>query len=288
MINVKTGLVLEGGAMRGLFTAGVIDVLLEHGITFDGMIGVSAGATFGCNYKSKQIGRTLRYNLKYCKDKRYCSLYSLITTGNLFGADFCYRKIPFELDIFDTQTFLDNPMEFYIVCSDIEKGQPLYYKYENSDEKDLDYMRASASMPLVSKYVETDGLKLLDGGMTDSIPLKYFTDIGYDKCVVVLTQPEDYVKKPSKMMPIIKFILRKFPKLVEAMKNRHSVYNSQKDYVFKCREQGNVLVIAPESKLPAGRLEKNKDKLQQTYDLGRKAALRQLDKIKSFLNHQTL
>jgi predicted patatin/cPLA2 family phospholipase len=170
---MKLGIVLEGGAMRGLFTAGVLDVLMENGIVCDGMVGVSAGATFGCNYKSKQIGRTLRYNLKYCRDKRYCSFSSLIKTGDLYGADFCYRQIPNELDIFDTKAFLENPMEFYIVCSDIDSGKPLYYKYEKSDDRDLEYMRASASMPLVSRIVEIDGKRLLDGGMTDSIPLQF-------------------------------------------------------------------------------------------------------------------
>ncbi len=281
---MKIGLVLEGGAMRGLYTAGVLDVLMENGIECDGMIGVSAGATFGCNYKSRQIGRTLRYNLKYCDDKRYCSFSSLIKTGDLFGADFCYKRIPFELDVFDTQTFLDNKMEFYIVCSDVDTGKPLYYKYENSDERDLEYMRASASMPLVSRIVEVDGKRLLDGGMTDSIPLEYFQSIGYDKNIVVLTQPRDYEKKKNSLMPVIRLMLGKYKGLVRAMNKRHEMYNRQKDYVFDCEKRGNVLVIAPKEKLPVGRLEKDRSKLQTAYDMGRNAALEALDSIKEFIS----
>ena len=141
---------MEGGAMRGMFTAGVIDVLMENGIEFDGSIGVSAGACFGCNYKSKQIGRAIRYNMKYCNDKRYCSLWSLIKTGNLYGADFCYKELPEKLDIFDNKTYNENPMEFYVVCTDVQNGETIYKKCETADRNEIEWMRASASMPLVS------------------------------------------------------------------------------------------------------------------------------------------
>lgn len=280
---MKLGLVLEGGAMRGLFTAGVLDVLMENNIICDGMVGVSAGATFGCNYKSKQIGRTLRYNLKYCRDKRYCSFSSLIKTGDLYGADFCYRKIPNELDIFDTKAFLENPMEFYIVCSDIDSGKPLYYKYEKSDDRDLEYMRASASMPLVSGVVEIDGQRLLDGGMTDSIPLEFSEKAGFDKNIVVLTQPRSYVKKKNKLFPVMKLFLHKYKGLVKAMSVRHEMYNSQKKYVFTREKEGLAFVIAPEMPLPAGRIEHDKEKLQQAYDIGRSTALSSLDALRSFI-----
>ena len=194
---MKTGLVMEGGAMRGLFTAGVIDVMMEEEIEFDGAIGVSAGAAFGCNYKSKQIGRALRYNINYCKDKRYCSMKSLITTGNLYGAEFCYHELPDKLDIFDCETFENNPMEFYLVCTDVLTGKPVYKKCEKADYDCLEWMRASASMPLASKVVEIDGYKMLDGGVSDSVPLKYFESIGYDRNIVILTQPKSYRKKNS-------------------------------------------------------------------------------------------
>lgn len=280
---MKLGLVLEGGAMRGLFTAGVLDVLMENDIVCDGMIGVSAGATFGCNYKSHQIGRTLRYNLKYCKDKRYCSFLSLVKTGDLFGADFCYRRLPFELDVFDNETFLKNPMEFYIVCTDIDSGKPLYYKYEKGDKRDLEYMRASASMPLVSRVVEIDGLRLLDGGMSDSIPLEFFEKTGYDKNIVVLTQPRVYQKKKNKLFPVIKLMLGKYKGLVKAMETRHEMYNRQKEYVFSREKSGDVFVIAPKTPLPVSRIEHDGEKLRLAYEEGRKTAMENLEKLKEFI-----
>ena len=167
------GLVLEGGAMRGMFTSGVLDIFLENGIEFGGTVGVSAGATFGCNYKSRQIGRSIRYNKRFSKDWRYRSLRSLIATGDMYGAKFCYDTLPKELDPLDFKTYASNPMEFYIVASDADTGKPVYKKLETCDDADLTWMRASASMPLVSKPVKIDGYTLLDGGMTDSIPLKF-------------------------------------------------------------------------------------------------------------------
>ena len=192
---MKTGLVLEGGAMRGMFTAGVLDILMEHNIDVDGVIGVSAGATFGCNYKSKQIGRTIRYNMKYCNDPRYCSFRSLLKTGDLYGAEFCYHTLPEQLDLFDNETYEASPMEFYMVTTDVNTGEPVYYKCDKFDHEGLEWVRASASMPLVSRIVEVGGRQMLDGGISDSIPLQYFQSIGYNKNLVILTQPRDYVKK---------------------------------------------------------------------------------------------
>ena len=148
--------------MRGMFTAGVIDVMMENEIEYDGAIGVSAGAAFGCNYKSKQIGRVLRYNTKYCNDRRFSGFHSLITTGNIFNTDFAYGEVPLKYDIFDFETFKNNPMEFYVVCTDIETGKAVYHKYEGIEDHSFDWIRASASMPLVSQIVEIDDLKLLD------------------------------------------------------------------------------------------------------------------------------
>ena len=158
---MKKGLVLEGGAMRGMFSAGVIDVLMENNIEFDAVVGVSAGAAFGCNYKSKQIGRTIRYNMKYIKDPRYCSFRSLIKTGDMFGKDFCYNEIPNKLDPFDNDTFKKNPVEFYVVATDINNGKAVYKKLDSADGYGLSYMRASASLPLVAKPVKIDGKELL-------------------------------------------------------------------------------------------------------------------------------
>ncbi len=281
---MKKGLILEGGAMRGMFSAGVMDVLMEAGIEFDGIVGVSAGAVFGCNYKSKQIGRTIRYNMKYVRDPRYCSLSSLIKTGDMFGRDFCYNIIPNELDPFDNDTFKNNPVKFYVVATDINSGKALYQRIDSADEKGLEYMRASASMPLVSRPVELDGKEMLDGGIADSIPLEFFVNKGYDKNLVILTQPKDYVKKKNRLIPLMKIKLRKYPRLIEAMANRHILYNNQTKYTENAEIKGSAFVIRPSEKLPISRLEKNPKTLKTVYDLGRAEAMKNLDKIKEYLN----
>lgn len=280
---MKKGLVMEGGAMRGMFTAGVCDVLLENGVDFDGAIGVSAGATFGCNFKSRQIGRAIRYNKRFSHDWRYCSLRSLILTGDLYGADFCYNELPNRLDLFDYETYRSNPLKFYAVASDCRTGKPVYKELATCDENDLTWMRASASMPLASHVVKIDGYELLDGGMTDSIPLKAFEDLGYEKNLVILTQPREYFKKASSALKLIKFSLRKYPKIYEAMLHRHEVYNSQKKYVFEQEAAGKCFVICPQEGLGIGRTEKNPDELQRVYDIGRLTMQENLTKVMEFL-----
>ncbi|MFR2189268.1 MAG: patatin family protein, partial [Blautia sp.] len=187
---MKTGLIMEGGAMRGMFTAGVIDVLMEAGVCFDGAIGVSAGAVFGCNYKSRQIGRVIRYNKAYCQDPRYVSFRSLLRTGDIYGEEFCYHELPDRLDPFDVKTYEENPMDFYVVCTDVETGKPVYHNCLKGDAEDIQWMRASASMPALSRFVNLDGHMLSDGGTADSIPVRFFESIGYERNVVILTQPE--------------------------------------------------------------------------------------------------
>ncbi|MBQ6056392.1 MAG: patatin family protein [Treponema sp.] len=277
------GLVMEGGAMRGMFTAGVIDVFMDNGITFDGAIGVSAGATFGCNIKSAQPGRALRYNKRFMKDRRYCSISSLIRTGDLFNVDFCYNVLPNELDPFDYEVFAKNPIKFYVVASDCLTGEPVYKELKNCRGSEMKWMQASASMPLCSRVVEVDGYKLLDGGMTDSIPLKAFENMGYNKNVVVLTQPKDFVKKPNKMIGLMKLFLGKYPKLLKAMEERHIVYNEETKYVNQKALSGEVIVIQPAESLGIGRLEKNPDELERCYQEGRRAALEKLDTVRAFL-----
>jgi predicted patatin/cPLA2 family phospholipase len=279
----KYGLIMEGGAMRGMFTAGVMDVLMENEIHFDGGIGVSAGAAFGCNYKSNQIGRVIRYNKKYCKDPRYCSIRSLIKTGDLYGAEFCYSTISYELDIFDSDAYFKNPMEFYVVCTDVETGKPVYRNCITGLEEDLTWIRASASMPIASKVVEATDYKLLDGGISDSIPLKYFESLGYNKNVIILTQPKGYIKKPSKALPLIKTSLKDYPNVYKTMQNRHNDYNETISFIEEKEKSGDVLVIRPPEKLPVGRVEHNPDKLQIAYDIGVKTALEQLEEIKNFI-----
>ena len=280
---MKTGLVLEGGAMRGMFTAGVLDILMENDIIVDGVIGVSAGATFGCNYKSRQIGRTIRYNMKYCNDPHYCSFRSLIKTGDLFGAEFCYHTLPEQLDLFDNDTYESNPTEFHMVTTDVNTGEPVYYKCDKFDHSGLEWVRASASMPLVSRIVEVDGRQMLDGGISDSIPLSYFQSIGYEKNIVVLTQPRSYVKKANKLLPVMKLALKKYPKLLETMKNRHVSYNKTLEYIRSEEKKGSILILCPDEKLPVGRVEHDPQKLRAVYDIGRTVAARNLNEIKSFL-----
>lgn len=284
MKDCKQGLVLEGGAMRGMFTAGVLDVLMENGIEFHGIAGVSAGAAFGCNYKSRQIGRAIRYNTDYCRDKRYCSFWSLLKTGDLYGADFCYREIPEKLDIFDTEAYRNNPVEFYVTVTDVNTGKALYYRCDKGDKRDLELIRASASMPLVSRIVEVDGNKLLDGGVTDSIPLKFFEEKGFNRNIVVLTQPKDYVKKKNQAIPVARIMLRKYPKIIEAMKNRHIMYNETTKYIEDKERMGEILVIRPEKALPVKRVERNPEVLWSVYNIGRDIAINRLDEIKAFLN----
>ena len=284
MYKLKKGLILEGGAMRGMFTAGVIDVMMENGIDFDGAIGVSAGAAFGCNYKSKQVGRVIRYNMKYCADRRYSGIGSLIKTGNIFSTDFAYGEVPLKFDVFDFETYQSNPMDFYVVCTDIETGKAVYHNYGGKDDHCFDWIRASASMPIVSQIVDIDGRKLLDGGIADSVPVKYFEELGYRKNVVVLTQPENYRKEKNRLMPLIRLKYRRYPKLVETMANRHLVYNATLDYIKEREKLGALFVIRPKEKLKIGKVEKNPDKLKEVYDIGRETAAAQIQAIKDFLN----
>ena len=244
---------------------------------------VGGGATFGCNYKSKQIGRTIRYNMKYCNDPRYCSFRSLLKTGDLYGAEFCYHILPEQLDLFDNETYESNPTEFHMVTTDVNTGNPVYYKCDKFDHKGLEWVRASASMPLVSRIVEVDGLQMLDGGISDSIPLSYFQSIGYEKNIVVLTQPRDYVKTENKLLPLMKLKLKQYPKLLETMKNRHTTYNETLEYIRGEEQKGSVYVLCPKEKLPIGRIEHKPERLKAVYDIGREIAMEHLEEIKSFL-----
>ena len=280
---MKRGLILEGGAMRGLFTAGVIDVMMEQGLTYDGAVGVSAGAVFGCNYKSHQPGRVLRYNLAYCKDPRYCSIRSLIKTGDLFGAQFCYRDIPNRLDPFDIETYQKDPMDFWVVATDVTTGQPVYHNCLSGDETDLDWFRASASMPLASRIVEIEGQRLLDGGIADSIPLA-FAQEHYQKNVVVLTQPLGFVKEKNKALPLMRRAFKQYPKVVEVMARRHEQYNEVTAAIREKERQGELFVLRPEAPLNVGRVEHDPEKLQKAYDHGRAVAEKRLAALKEFLN----
>lgn len=283
---MKTGLVLEGGAMRGIFTCGVLDVFLENGITFEGAAGISAGAVFGCNFKSRQIGRTLRYNKRFCNDERYCSLKSLIKTGDMYNVDFCYHQIPDVLDVFDRKTYRENPMKFYVGATDVETGKPVYHLCQDGEENDMKWFQASASMPMVSRIVEVDGMKLLDGGIADSVPFAFLKSMGYDRQVIILTQAAGYRKKKASMLPLFKASLRKYPKAYEAVVNRHVMYNKEMEALDALEASGEALVIRPSVPLGISRTEKDPEELQRVYDMGREVALERLDEIKAFLSNK--
>ena len=269
--------------MRGMFTCGVLDVFMENGIKFDGAAGISAGAVFGCNYKSRQLGRAVRYNKRYSRDPRYCSLRSLIRTGDLYGVDFCYREIPDVLDPFDRAAFKENPMAFFIGATDIETGEIVYHRCSDGGEADIQWMRASASMPLASRPVALEGRLLLDGGIVDAVPLAYMEGQGYDRNVAVLTQPKGYVKKPSRALPLIRLALRRYPKAAEAMAARHARYNALMDAIDAREAAGTLLTIRPAASLGISRTEKDPEELERVYRLGRRAAEEKLEEVRAFL-----
>ena len=279
---MKKGLVLEGGAMRGLFTAGIIDVMMEAGVEPDGLIGVSAGAAFGCNYKSRQPGRAIRYNTRFAKDARYSGLKSFLTTGDYFNAQFGYHIVPYQYDLFDVAAFEQNPMEFMVVCTDVLTGQAVYHKMDRVDYDELEWLRASASMPLASKVVEVAGHKLLDGGVADSIPLAYFESIGYDRNVVILTQPEGYVKHRTKLMSLMRIGLRRYPEMIQAMDRRYLMYNRELEFVRQAEREGRCLVIRPDEKLPIGHISHDPEEMKRVYQIGREMGDRYIERIKAF------
>ncbi|MBU5487590.1 patatin family protein [Clostridium sp. MSJ-8] len=279
----KIGLVLEGGGQRGIYTAGVLDVLMENDIYVDGVIGVSAGAIRASSYVTKQIGREYKYTMDYCKDKRYMSIYSLIKTGDIVGKEFCYSIIPKELNKFDYEGFRKSDIDYYVTCSNLETGEAEYIKCTDLDnERDSDYLRASASLPLVSTIVEVDGKKLLDGATCDSIPVMAFRKMGYLKNIVVLTRPKGYKKSKEKMMNIIKRKYKKYPKYIKRCAERHEMYNKTLKDIKKLEDKKEAIVIAPSKNIKISRMEKNTKKLQELYELGRKDALDNLEKIQKF------
>lgn len=281
---MKTGLIMEGGAMRGMFTAGVLDVLMENGLVTDGAIGVSAGAVFGCNYKSHQIGRVIRYNTEYCNDKRYASFKNLVKTGNLYSEQFCYHEVPEKLDPFNEAAFADSPMDFFVVCTDVKTGEPIYHKCRKGDAEDVRWMEASASMPLAAKIVKIGHYGLLDGGVADSIPVRFFESIGYKRNLIILTQPKGYTKKKNKLLPAIRAKYFRYPAFVEAVADRHERYNETLSYISMLEQAGKDYVIRPPIPLEIGAMERDPAQLRRVYETGRAVAQIQVEKIRDFLN----
>ena len=269
--------------MRGLFTAGVIDVWMDAGVEFDGLVGVSAGACFGCNYKSRQPGRVIRYNKRFAKDPRYCSWTSLWKTGDLFNAQFCYHALPEELDPFDAATFEANPMEFHLSVTDARTGKPAYRKIDKVDAEAFEWIRASASMPLVSRPVEVGGGVYLDGGLSDGIPLAYFESLGYARNVVVTTRPHGYRKFPSWKIRLLKPLLRKWPAVYAALATRYAWYNRTLAYIDERVEAKAALLVSPPEPLPISRVCHDPGQMQRVYEIGRRAGERELVRVRDFL-----
>ena len=270
--------------MRGMFTAGVLDVLMENGLVTDGAIGVSAGAVFGCNYKSHQIGRVIRYNTEYCNDKRYASFKNLVKTGNLYSEQFCYHEVPEKLDPFDEAAFAASPMDFFVVCTDVKTGEPIYHKCRKGDAEDVLWMEASASMPLAAKIVKIGHYGLLDGGVADSIPVRFFESIGYKRNLIILTQPKGYIKKKNKFLPAIRAKYFRYPAFVEAVADRHERYNETLSYISMLEQAGKDYVIRPPIPLEIGAMERDPAQLRRVYETGRAVAQIQVEKIRDFLN----
>ena len=277
---MKTLLVLEGGGLRGIYTAGVLDVLMKNEIKVDAIVGVSAGALFGMNYLSNQHGRVLRYNLEYLNDKNYFGFSSWIRTGNIMNEDFCFNKLIYELDPFDFEMFNKSKTEFYCVVTNVDTGKAEYVKIKDI-ENDMEYLRASASMPFVSKMVRVKNKKYLDGGISDSVPIKWGLKNGYKRIIVVETRVKEYRKKKSSFP--YKLFYKNYPKLVDTLKNRYKVYNKTKDYIEALEEENRVFVIRPSQYVKIGRVEKNKDRVQEMYRLGVKDCTASMSSLKKYL-----
>lgn len=280
---MKVGLVLEGGAMRGLYTAGILDVFLEQEIHMDGIVGVSAGVLFGVNYPSKQKGRALRYNLKYLNDKRYMGLHSLITTGNIVNKDFAFYDLPINIDRFDEKAFIDSGIDFYATLTNVDTGQAEYVKLSHIFEQ-MEVLRATSAMPFVSRMVEIDGKRYLDGGIADSIPLEKCRQLGYDKIIVILTRPLEYRKKAVNPL-LFKLFYAKYPNLVTSLAQRYLNYNQRVEQVIEADKKGEIFVFRPSKTLPIKRIEKDPVKIQAMYDLGVADAHQALADLKHYLSH---
>ena len=277
------GLVLEGGAMRGLFTAGVMDAWMAAGVRFDGIVGVSAGAAFGCNYKSRQPGRALRYNARFARDPRYCSLSSWLRTGDLYGGEFCYHELPDALDPFDRAAYDADPAAFHLVATDCDTGAAVYHRCDVAGPEMYEWMRASASMPLCSRPVAIDGRRYLDGGLADSVPLAYFQSLGYDRCVVVLTRPRGYRKKDSPLAALCRPLLWRLPAIYRALRARAALYNAQLDFVAAEEAKGAALVVRPPADLPIGRVSHDPEAMRRVHAIGLKTGEEILPRLREFL-----
>lgn len=278
----RTGLVLEGGGMRGIYTAGVLDVFLENNIGFDGVIGVSAGAIHGCSFVSGQKGRSIRYYKKYYNDPRFMSYRNFLRTGDMVDVQFCYHDLPERLDPYDYEAFDASETEFYVTCSNLETGRAEYVRITDMLAQ-IDYLRASATLPYVSRIVEIDGLKLMDGGCADSIPLAAFMRMGFERNVVVLTRERGYRKKKGHGGPARLFYHR-YPRFARALEKRPEKYNRTLEGIARMEQKGKAFVIAPKEPLKIGRMSHNRNEIEEAYETGRRDASARIGELKRWLN----
>lgn len=278
---MKTGLVLEGGAMRGMYTAGVLDVMMDAGIAVDGIVGVSAGALFGVNFLSGQKGRAIRYNKRFNGDRNYLGLLPLLREGNIVSTRYAYQEVPHKLDPFDDEAFRRSGVPFYAVVTDVVTARPEYIRIDSVFDQ-MDVLRASGSMPFVSQPVTIGGKKYLDGGISDSIPFPWMAKQGMDKLIVVLTQSADYRKKP--MSPaLLKAYGMKFPAIAKRLADRHTEYNNTIAQLKQWEHAGKAFVIRPSQSVTIGKIEKDPAKLQAVYDLGQSDTQSILPKLREYL-----
>ena len=280
----KATIVLEGGATRGIFTSGVLDCLMEKEIYMSDVIGVSAGACNALDYVSRQPGRTRDCMIPDEQYGKYIyGIRDTIRTKSMMNMDLIFDRFPNELIPFDFDTYRNNPLPFYVVATDLETGKAVYHRVDDCDEEGMKWLKASASMPLVSKIVEVDGYKLLDGGIADSIPVQYMESQGYERNVVILTQPEGYVKGKNQLMPMIRVVLRKYPKMIDAMEHRHEHYNETLEYIRKKEKEGDLFVIRPPKPIAVSKVEHDRQKLLVAYRSGRETMKGQVRKLQEFL-----
>lgn len=284
---IKAGLVVEGGGMRGVYSAGVLDFFIEKDLFFENNYGVSAGACHLCSYLAKQYKRAFRVNVDYLDDKRYCSVHSLLKTGNLFGAEMLYDIIPNELDLFDYDTYNKNESNFYAVITDINTGKPEYVKIGDL-KKDIIYVRASSSLPLLAQNVKINDKEYLDGGISDSIPIKKSIADGNKKNIVILTRDNTYRKNKNSLMPVMKLKYKKYPNFVKSMADRHIVYNETLDFIKELEKNGGVFVIRPKKPVTIGRTEKNREKLEALYNDGYNDAKDCYEELLKYLGKENL
>ena len=274
---MKTGLVLEGGGLRGIYTGGVLDVMMEQGLFPDYAVGVSAGAANAVSYLSGQKGRGYRVNMEYLGDKRYMSLSNLIRKRSLFGMDLIFDEIPNSLDVLDYDAIQRSPIEFYTGVTSCEDGRALYFGKEYLTH-DCNLLCASASIPIISQPVEIDGIPCVDGGVADPIPVQKALDDGCDQIIAVLTQPRGYRQSPMRMRPAYHRMLRRYPRLVQTLDRRHTVYNACLAQLEQLEHCLRAFVIAPSRPLPTSWMCKDPARMQETYEIGRKDAVEALHK----------